>query len=305
MRSLRDIRRKIGAVKNIQKITRAMKFVAAAKLRKVQDRVAASRPYAEKMRDLIGYIAPQVPAELITEMPLLQVREGQRVGVVVLTSDRGLCGSYNNNVIREAAAFIGGLPEGTEVELLTIGRKGTDYFRKRDHPVRESFAALDENSPFSEVQVVTQTITGLYTHAENPVDRVHIAYTQFVSPSVHRPQVIKFLPIEPPSQAGSLTGLGSQPEGESRLRAQVEYLLEPGPRELLQTLLPRFVDNQIYQYLLEAIASEHGARMIAMTNATDNAAEMMDTLTLDYNKARQESITKELLDVVGGAEAVR
>lgn len=295
MRSLRDIRRKIGAVRNIQKITRAMKFVAAAKLRKVQGQVAASRPYAEKMRELIGYIAPQVPADLIAEMPLLQVREGKRVALVVLTSDRGLCGSYNNNVIREAVSFLEQRGDEGESELLTIGRKGTDYFRKRPYRVMESFAALDENSPFSEVQVVAQAITHFYTRAENPVDQVYIAYTQFVSPTIHRPQVIRFLPVEP---------LHLEAEA-ARPRPQVEYLLEPGARELLQTLLPRFVDNQIYQCLLEAIASEHAARMIAMTNATENATELLDTLTLEYNKARQEAITKELLDVVGGAEAVR
>lgn len=293
MRSLRDIRRKIGAVKNIQKITRAMKFVAAAKLRKVQDRVAASRPYAEKMRDLLGYIVPQVPADLRAEMPLLQVREGDRVALVVLTSDRGLCGSYNNNVIREAVSFLERHRGGREPELLTIGRKGTDYFRKHGYQVAESFAALDENSPFSEVQVVTQAITRLYTRAEDPVDQVHIAYTQFVSTSLHRPQVIQFLPVEP----RHLESEEAPPP--------VEYLLEPEARKLLPRLLPRFVDNQLYQYLLEAIASEHAARMIAMTNATNNATELLETLTLEYNKARQEAITKELLDVVGGAEAVR
>jgi F-type H+-transporting ATPase subunit gamma len=241
------------------------------------------------MRDLIGYIAPQVPLELLAEMPLLRLREGPRVAVVVLTSDRGLCGSYNNNVLREAGTFLGQLPPGTPVELLTIGRRGADFFRKRAYLVTESFAALAEDSPFSEVQVVTQAITGLYTRPENPVDRVYIAYTQFVSPSVHRPQVLQFLPIEPGAAKGALDGgpLGA----EQPRRTPVEYLLEPGPRELLHTLLPRFVANQVYQFLLEAIASEHGARMIAMTNATENATELIDSLTLEYNKARQESIT--------------
>jgi F-type H+-transporting ATPase subunit gamma len=195
-------------------------------------------------------------------------------------------------VIREAVSFLERHRGSEEPELLILGRKGTDYFRKRGYRVTESFAALDENSPFSEVQVVTQAVTRLYTRAEDPVDRLHIAYTQFVSTSLQRPQVIQFLPVEPRHL-------------EAEEAPPVEYLLEPEARKLLPMLLPRFVDNQLYQYLLEAIASEHAARMIAMTNATNNATELLETLTLEYNKARQEAITKELLDVVGGAEAVQ
>jgi ATP synthase F1 gamma subunit len=204
--------------------------------------------------DLLGYLVPQVPADLRAEMPLLQVRGGDRVALVVLTSDRGLCGSYNHNVIREAVSFLERHRGSEEPELLILGRKGTDYFRKRGYRVTESFAALDENSPFSEVQVVTQAVTRLYTRAEDPVDRLHIAYTQFVSTSLQRPQVIQFLPVEPRHL-------------EAEEAPPVEYLLEPEARKLLPMLLPRFVDNQLYQYLLEAIASEHAARMIAMTNA--------------------------------------
>jgi len=293
MQSLRAVRRKISAVKNIQKITQAMRIVAANKLRKVQDRVAASRPYAHKMRELLGHVVPHVPAELVEANPLLQARAGHRIGLVLMTSDRGLCGSYNHNVIRLATSFMQQHPEA-DFELVTIGRKGGDYFAKRGYALTQRFRQITEDSPFSEVQVITQAIVGLYTRPDNPVDEVRIVYTQFLSAMQQRAVVAKFLPIEPPEGTGVEEKVG-----------ELEYLFEPEARRLIEILLPRFVDNQVYQYLLEAVASEHAARMTAMTAATDNAGELLENLTLQFNKARQASITKELLEVVSGAEALK
>jgi F-type H+-transporting ATPase subunit gamma len=287
MQSLRIIRRKIAAVKNLQKITRAMKMVAAARLRRVQDKVTAGRPYAERLEEMIRLVAPYAQE---VEHPLLKRRDPiRRVGLVVMTADRGLCGSYNNNVIRAAVRFIERQnQEGRPVRLFTLGRKGRAYFEKRNYDLYESFAQLKETAPFVQFQAVADSITHWFTSGD--VDEVYIAYTRFLSAMRQMPLVVKFLPIEPP---------------ETMDRGEVEYLFEPAAPELLQVLIPRYVHNRVYQYLLEAIASEHAARMLAMGNATDNATELIQQLTLQFNKARQASITKEILEVVSGAEALR
>lgn len=337
MASLRDIRRKIGTVKNINKITQAMKMVAAAKLRRAQERVGAARPYAEKMRELIDEVAPQVPVELIRRQPLLQSRESERLGLVVISSDRGLCGSYNNNVIRRGQDFIKEKQaEGLTVELITIGRKATNVLRTRGFAPSQSFQMIDVDSPYAEVKVITEAVVGLYTRAEDPVGEVWVAYTEFVNAVTQRPVIDRFLPIA----TGSVMASGDEADEQRvewtedwrrRLAASPgwrklaasrgyrqlsgliprrrsadgsRYEFDPGAEVLLETLLPRFVDNQVYQYLLEATASEYGARMTAMSKASDNAAELIDTLTLAYNRARQDAITKEILDIVGGAEAL-
>lgn len=287
MQSLRVIRRKIAAVKNLQKITRAMKMVAAARLRRVQDKVAAGRPYAERLEAMIRLVAPYVRK---VEHPLLEVRSPvQRVGLVVLTSDRGLCGSYNNNVLRVALRFVEEQRRhGRWVRFLTLGRKGRAFLERRGYDLYESFAQLQETSPFSQFQAVAETIVQWYLSGD--VDEVHIAYTRFFSAMRQVPMVVPFLPITPP---------------EAEAVEEVEYLFEPAAPELLRILIPRYVHNRIYQSLLESIASEHAARMMAMGNATDNAAELIEKLTLQFNKARQASITKEILEVMSGAEALR
>lgn len=287
MQSLRVIRRKIAAVKNLQKITRAMKMVAAARLRRVQDKVAAGRPYAERLEAMIRLVAPYVRK---VEHPLLAVRSPvQRVGLVVLTSDRGLCGSYNNNVLRVALRFVEEQRRhGRWVRFLTLGRKGRAFLERRGYDLYESFAQLQETSPFSQFQAVAETIVQWYLSGD--VDEVHIAYTRFFSAMRQVPMVVPFLPITPP---------------EAEAVEEVEYLFEPAAPELLRILIPRYVHNRIYQSLLESIASEHAARMMAMGNATDNAAELIEKLTLQFNKARQASITKEILEVMSGAEALR
>lgn len=296
MASLRDIRRKIGTVKNIAKITQAMKMVAAARLRKAQERVDAARPYADKMRELLAAVVPQVPEAIIANQPLLQVRESGPIGLVVIASDRGLCGSYNNNILRRAQDFVLSYrAAGEEVELITVGRKSGTFMRNRGIHPAQHFAMLGVDSPFSEVQVITQAVVGLYNRAQNPVREVHIAFTRFQNAVTQRPVIERFLPFE----AGQVLAAA----GEAPV-STVEYEFDPDAATLIAELLPRMVDNQVFQYILEATASEYGARMTAMSKASDNAGEMIGTLTLQYNRARQDAITKELLDIVGGAGAL-
>lgn len=297
MASLRDIRRKISAVKNIRKITQAMKMVAAAKLRRAQDRVDAARPYAEKLRELIEEVSSRVSRELVENQPLLERRDVPRIGVVLITGDRGMCGSYNNNIARKARAFLHERrAAGDQIELICVGRKGALSLRAAGWHPTERFAMVGTDAPFSEVEVITRAVVGLYTRAEDPVREVWVAYTEFRNAVTQIATIDRFLPIE---TGGVMTESESAPAG-----AATEYEYEPDEASLLGVLLPRFVDNQVYQYLLEAGASEQGARMTAMSQASDNAGELIGSLTLQYNRARQDAITKELLDIVGGATAL-
>lgn len=316
MASLRDIRSKIASVRNINKITQAMKMVAAARLRKAQARVDMARPYADKLRELLVQVAPLVPDAVKAHEPLLAVGSGddqadgelgrpRRIGLVLLTSDRGLAGSYNNNIIRLATEFVRRQrAEGKTVRVITIGRKGTQGMRKIDQQPERTFDMLDVDAPFSEVQAVTNAVVSLYVPKRSAtgddtgaVDEVHIAYTEFINAVTQQPRIDRFLPIE----AGAVL---DDEEPDTAPTETVEFEFEPDAATLLRNLLPRYVDNQVYQYLLEAGASEHGARMTAMTKASDNAKELIDTLTLEYNRSRQDAITREILDIVGGAEAL-
>jgi len=290
VQSLRDIRRKIRVVKNIQQITQAMKMVAAAKLRKVQNRVTAGRPYFEKMRDLVEALAPRARE---VHHPLLDVREEvHTIGLVVITAEKGLCGSYNANLIRAAVRFLDDQEEGVPAKLLTVGRKGRDFFSKRDYDIHQHFTQIGVDSPYSEVKAIANAVTGFFL--DGTVDRVYIAYTQFISAMRQRPLVVPFLPIEPPAGEEDATDIQG-----------ADYIYEPEAEELLGRLLPRYVDTLVYHYLLESVASEYGARMTSMSAATDNAGELIESLTLEYNRSRQASITKEILEIAGGAEALK
>ena len=288
MLSQKAIRSKIKAVKNIQKITKAMKMVAAAKLKRVQERVGASRPYSDKMRQLVQAVAPFARD---VKHPLLEVRETRRRGLVVLSGEKGLCGSYNNNITRLGMRTMQGWTD-KPFQVMSVGRKGNEFYKRREVPVVKNFAMPGVNAPFSEIEAIANAIAAWYESGD--VDEVYIAYTIFKSPMVQRVEVLKFLPIEPPTAKAGDAG-----------PAVDEYIFEPAAPELLATLLPRYLKIQIYQFLLEAMASEQGARMTAMSSATENAGELLDSLTLAYNKARQWSITRELLDIVGGAEALK
>lgn len=281
MATMRDIRRRIRSIKNTQQITKAMQMVAAAKLRKVQDRVVASRPYATKLREVLGRLVLQVPPG--EYHPLLAERLGGRSAYVVVTGDRGLCGAYNANVIRLAEREL--TAAGPEAVVLAVGRKGRDYFRRQKYPLLRTYVDLGDDPSFPQARELARELMALFL--EQAFDHLYLVYTQFLSPVRQQPQVVPLLPIRRPTGA----------------EKAVEYIFEPRPPLLFQSLLPRYVEVQVYQMLLEAKASEHGARMTAMEAATDNAEEMIKRLTLSFNKARQAAITKELADIVGTARA--
>ena len=292
MASLRDIKRKIRVVKNIAKITQAMKMVAAAKLRRVQERVQKGKPYANTMAELVGTLAPSVKD---FAHPLLEVRPVANIAVVVITSDKGLCGAYNANLLRVAHKFLDQKRQelGAEhVKLIAIGKKGNDYFSKRGYAVSQYFAAIQPETSYEIIRGISNALTGPFSISA--VDEVYITYTEFVSALVQRPETVKFLPIAPPA--------GSENEDKG---STGDFIFEPKVADLLTVLLPRYVETRVYQLLMEATASEYGAKMTAMTSATKNANDQIDNLTLIANRTRQAGITKELLDIIGGSEALK
>ncbi len=289
MATLRDIRRRIRSVESTQKITRAMKLVAAAKLRRAQERILAARPYAGKMAELLGNLVSGAPAGDGAH-PLLAQREGPRRQIVIITADRGLAGAFNSNIIRRAVEFIR-QSHAPEVTLVVVGRKGRDFFRRRGYTIKHEMLGFWDKLAYSHASELADAFMRQYLEGE--VDEVHLLYNEFRSVAVQRPVRAQLLPI--PRAEG---------EGEAAA-APVDYIYEPGPAAILDDLLPRHVRTQVFRALMESIAGEYGARMTAMEAATKNAKEMIGVLTIQYNKARQEKITKELLDIVGGAEALK
>lgn len=290
MATLREIRTRIKTVKNIEKITQAMKLVAAARLNRAQQRVQAARPYAELMQQVMQRLSSAAGE---VSHPLLEVREERNIAVVVITSDRGLAGSYNSNIVRKAMELLRPRDSAT-VKLLLLGRKGISSFRRQPYQIVEqsSFDASDVS--FSDVEPVVRAVRGLFESAE--VDAVYVVYSRFVNAVSQVPTILQLLPLKPPEAEA---GAGSK-------SSHNEYILfEPPADELLARLLPRYVDTQLYRAFVEAIASEHGARMTSMSAATQNAGEMIDRLTLSMNRARQAAITKEIAEIVGGAEALK
>jgi len=284
MASTKDIRRRIRTVKNIEKITSAMKMVAAARLKKAQNRAEAARPYAEKMHEVMGNLAQSV-GEI--EHPLLEMREEQNVVYVIIGADRGLAGSYNTNVMNKAIREIGDkLPE--TVRLVLIGKKAVGFFKRYSYATAGELAAPGAEVTFGDIRAITTRIRSLFESRE--VDAVYLIYAKFISAMRQEPTVVKLLPMAKPVE-------GDAP--------RADFIFEPDASQLLSTLLPRYVDTQVYQALVEAQASEQGARMTAMTAATKNAGEMIDNLTLQYNKARQAAITTEIMEIVSGAEALK
>ncbi len=292
MPTLREVRSRISGVKKTQKITRAMKMVAAAKLRRAQSGVIAARPYARGMKALLQDLLPAVEpgAE-----PLLTPRPLKTLGLVVLTSDRGMCGAFNSNLLRASLAHLGAvLPDfrtTQSVRLFTIGKKGTDFYAKHDLPVAGKYPGFFNHLTLGQSQVVAREIIDLFLNGE--VDRVDIVYNEFKSVTQQRIMIEQFLPLVPEARGE---------KGAGRLH---EYIYEPSRDELLRALLPRYLHFSFWRMLLESNASEQGARMAAMENATENANELIETLQLQYNKARQGAITRELLEIVSGAEALR
>ncbi len=284
MPSTKDIRRRIRVVKNIEKITSAMKMVAAARLRKAQDRAESARPYADKMREVMADLAANV-GEI--EHPLLEIRPEINSAYVIIGADRGLAGSYNVNVMHKAVQEIGNR-DVESVRLVLIGKKAVSFFKRRPYPIAAEPAVSLADVQFADIRAVTAQVRSMFESKE--VDAVYLVYARFISPMRQDPTCVQLLPM-------------STPSGEEA--AHADYIFEPAAEQLLGRLLPRYVDTQVYQALVESNASEQGARMTAMSAATKNAGEMIENLTLQYHKARQQAITREIVEIVSGAEALK
>lgn len=289
MSGLKAIKNRIGSVKNTRKITRAMKMVAAARLKKAQDRITALRPYAIKTAELLGSVATSV-GEGSELHPLLKRREEKNVLLVVMTSDRGLAGAFNASINKATYKLWKRLEEeGKNVEFATVGRKGNEFFRRRQANIVENFTnVLDNLNPQTGGEVGRYLID---RYGREEIDTAYVIYNEFVSPMTQIVRAEPVLPVQP-AEIGD-DGASSDP------------IFEPDREGLLSRLLPMYVETQCYRGLLESVASEHGARMTAMDNATRNASDMIDKLTLKYNRARQAAITKELMEIIGGAEALK
>lgn len=285
MASVRQIRRRIRSVENTAKITKAMSMIAASKMRRTQEAALRGRPYADLMQTLLSHLAAQTQDDE-EHHPLLVERPRSNVGLVVISPDRGLTGGLNSNINRAAGQFVVD-QQGAGVKVIAMGKKGRDFMVRTGQDVQAVFTDIPDRPGLDAVTPVARMVIDSFTNEE--VDAVYVAYADFVNTTLQRPVVVQLLPVVP---------------AEMEASQAVGYIYEPDERPVLDQLLPRYVEMQLYHYLLEGIASEQSARMVAMRNATDNANEMVEDLTLVMNKARQETITKELLDIVGGVAAV-
>ena len=310
MATAREIRRRMASIRNIGQITRAMELIAVTRLRRAQARVVATRPYAEKMRQVLGQLVERIDPDANKQRdaydsygadeksspamnPLLDRRtEIKRVGVIVLTTDRGLCGALNANVIREATRYtFDQQNQGREVDLVVVGRKGLQALRRLPVNIVAEFMGMGDYPDVTKIAPIARLAMDAFTSRQ--VDEVVLIYPRFISTMRQEPSVVPLLPIQPPERT------------EDERGSEVDYIYEPSPGEVLSALLPRFVELQIYQALLELVASEFSARMVAMRNATDNAKELSDDLNLALNKARQAQITNEVAEIAAGADALR
>ncbi|MGQ9627310.1 MAG: ATP synthase F1 subunit gamma [Anaerolineae bacterium] len=298
MATLREIRRRIRAVKNLAKVTRAMQMVATSKMQRAQERAQATRPYAQKAWDILTHLAAQRRAE--EEMhPLCRFREVETVGLVLITADRGLCGGYNHSIIRTTLEFI--QHQTKPIKLIAVGRKGRDFMMRLGMEIIAEFTNLPAQPTILDVAPIARTTIDDFVAGK--FDVVYLAYTNFINTLQYKPMVKRLLPIHP-SMAEELAMREYVERPLPQPQPEYEYIYEPDPRTILDTVLPRFTELQIYQAILESAASEHSARMVAMRNATENAQDIISELTLTYNRARQEAITKEIIDIAGGAEAL-
>ncbi len=290
MANLKDIRRRIKSVKSTQQITKAMKLIAAARLRKAQDAIVARRPYAHRLREMVATLSSHTEDG---SHPLLEVREPKNVLLLVLTSDRGMCGGFNVNIARTTLKYLDeakGTGKHDAVALSLIGKKGQEFFRRRpQYKVEKEYRGVFEKIGYEKAQEIGEDIITAYT--SESLDAVYMVYNEFKSAITQKVVIERLLPVEPDASAAS--------------QGHYEFEFEPSRRAVLDAVLPLYVNNQIYRAILESIASEMGARMTAMDAATRNAKELIGKLTLTYNRARQASITKELMEIIGGAEALK
>jgi len=283
MANARDIRRRIRSVKNIQQITKAMKMVAAARLRRAQERAIASKPYTDKISDVLASVAAHTGD---ASHPLLTVRDVEQIGYLVLSADKGLAGAYSSNLVKEVLSQVRGKDNAV---LVTVGRKARDYFKRRGYTIDGEYTGFSEKPSYQDAADLAQLMAGKFAAGE--YDEIYLVYTQFYSPINQKPTTVKLLPV---------AGVGQEKE-----TPQTEYIFEPSAGEVLNMLLPSYLKTVIYSALLQSAASELGARMTAMGSATDNAQELISKLTLNYNKVRQATITREITEIVGGAEALK
>ena len=283
MANLKDIRNRIKSVKSIQKVTKAMKMVAAAKMRRAQEHMEEARPYAQRLTEVIQHLLPDVDREILD---LLDVRSVNRVAYVVVTSDRGLAGSFNTNVLKKAQKDIDTIGKNN-VDIFCIGKKARDYYKQREYTIIDSHTDFWNELYYGDAIRIGKGIISHFT--EKRVDEIHVVYNEFMNVANQYVESEKLLPLE----------------FEREESVQLDRLYEPDKNELVKSLIPRHLNIQVWKYLLESFASEQAARMVAMENATENAEEMIKDLTMEFNKARQASITKEILEIVGGAEALK
>ena len=294
MPSLRDIRGRIGSIRNISQITRAMELVAASRMKRAQDAILAARPYADELHAALSRVAAAAGEEVD---PLLAHRPVRRIGLIVMTTDRGLAGALDANTVRAALRFIAENASATEsgerveVQAITVGRKGREQLRRAGVPIAAHFPRLGDRPGFADVTPIARLVTEDFI--EGKYDAIAIVYPRFVSTLTQRPEVLGVLPVQPPTEL--------DPEEAKKTD---DYLFEPSPEAVLSRLLPHYVAVDLYRAVLEANASEQSARMIAMRSATDNANELIGDLTLVYNKTRQATITREMIEIASGAEAL-
>ena len=286
MASTQDIRRRIKSVKSIEQITKAMEMVAAARLRRAQERANSSRPYTQKIREALLHVASTLKDEDVH--PLLEVREVKRVGYLVLSSDKGLAGAYASNLIKEVLPAVRGKDNAG---LITVGRKARDYFRRRQYQVDHEYTGFSEKPTYDHAVSIARDLAADFTAGK--YDEIYLSFTRFVSPIVQKPTTIKLLPAS------------SQADEQEKTVVRSEYIFEPSAAEVLDLLVPKYLETVIYGALLQSAASELGARMTAMGSATTNAQDLIAKLVLNYNKVRQATITREISEIVGGAEALK
>lgn len=284
MASSREIKRRIKSVTNIEQITKAMKMVAAARLRKAQERANSSKPYAQKIAEVLARVAAQSQK---SDHPLLARREVKNIAYLVIGSDKGLAGAYNTNVMKEAVAQVNG---HDNAHLITAGRKARDYFSHRNYKIDQQYSGFSERPSYQNAIMLANDLSAKFQ--DGTYDEICVVYTQFHSPLVYTPTTVRILPVE-------------APEVEATGDMGDEYIFEPSAPEILERLVPRYVETMLYATLMQSAASELGARMAAMSAATDNAKDLISELTLNYNKVRQAGITREITEIVGGAEALK
>ncbi|MFM8512272.1 MAG: ATP synthase F1 subunit gamma [Bacteroidota bacterium] len=294
MANLKEVRVRIGSVISTQQITKAMKMVSASKLRRAQGAIQQIRPYAEGLQNIVGRLVAGLEGS-DTEMPLTQVRDVKRVGVVLLTSDKGLCGGFNSNLIKTARRFIQDLPSNQQATLIPVGRKGADFFKRSDLPKDLRFKDLMLKIRYQATAEMAEEISKAFVAGE--YDKVVVIYSEFKNPVVQYFKVMPWLPLQAESDTSTASVSASQD-------AQADYLYEPGREAIVRDLLPFSLAIELHKAMLDTQASEHGARMTAMDKATENAGDLLRELRLQYNRARQAAITTEITEIVGGAAAL-